>query len=428
MADSSSTPSSSSSVDLESNLLVNKGLTVVDDPELGRTAVASRPLTVLYDIVIRERPLLAWKVGDVEDFLRKFQAASSETQSVIRDMFHPPLEEGSKLKTMATTLASQTDTTLPEDQIHQLLSICATNAHEFVSGCSQQRRQHSALFAYASKIAHSCLPNLAYTSVHEEGKGALEYKLIRPMPTAGSPAAFSYIGGGKKLFQTPTHQRRQKLMQTKAFFCRCPRCLAPDNTRSIRCTNCDEDRFVPCRYNDEAANEENQFNIPTWKCTKCEIEYDRDETQEKETQIEQRLEALVGSKDQAVVESLQQLVEQSTKILSPVHYLTVQALEALTEKSAQTAKSGDATNKAQLYLTAVEAGIRVVLANECLASGCPGCSSSAFAHDPIYEMGVAVFQTSKYLMQVPQSRRPAKGMALVQRYLPVMAQLAHALK
>ncbi|CAB9502881.1 SET domain [Seminavis robusta] len=444
-------------VDLESHVLVNKGLSIEIMEGMGRVAVATKPLdnSYLYQVVLCERPLLVWEVGDMEDFVHQFQSAPQETQDAIMDMFHPPLDSDSspiiaKFRDMAGPLAEATGTDVT--WAHKILAICATNAHKFYSGKTTSRKPHSAIFAYASKIAHSCIPNLAYTSVKSEddnNQGALQYKVIRNIPM-GQPAAFSYIGGGRVLYQTPTHERREKLWRTKSFVCQCKRCSGPDYCRSVQCNTCTQKMFVPCIYN----NEENDYQ-PTWTCRReaCGIRNSQD-IQLQEKLFDDRLQALFQQHqqqtdnetqtDDSAIQALQDLIEESKTSLSPVHHITIQALETLAKwTAANAAVTKETIAKGGLFKIAAEASLQVVLGCECVASGCPGCfdaavlfSSSAAngtstgtgdvlaQHDPIYEMGVTAFTASKLLMHVPEASRPPHAMSMIQRYLPIIAQLA----
>ena len=437
-------------VDLQSHLILNKGLVIeVQEGVMGRLAVATKTFDTLYEVILREKPLLTWKVGDMEDFLMLFQKAPQETQTILLDMYHPPLDADAaasspslaKLKNMAIKLAESITTTMDVDTIHKLLAICATNAHQYCSG-KTVRQEHSAIFSYASKMAHSCAPNLAYTSVRSDDNdgddddnsyGALEYKVIRSIP-CGSPATFSYIGGGKALYQTPTYKRREKLLETKSFWCNCSRCSGPDYCRSIQCTTASCGSVVPCIYQDDDDDGGGRCKA-MWTCQSCGVEHNSDDNELKEKQLADRLEALL-QRDEEIhsdkkIQQLQDLIQDAKRLLSPVHHITVKALETLAQWSASTENPK----------IAAEAGLQVVLACECVAAGCPGCfdsslfssegttssataSDSMFAHEPIYEMGVTVFQTTKDLMRVPQASRSIHSVALVQRYLPVMSQMA----
>lgn len=110
--------------------------------------------------------------------------SDAATQQAILDMYHPPLSApaivGLKKAALALCLSGVgIDVAL----IHKLLAIVATNAHQYygerVAAAGGDMRLYetvsiseapnSALFVYGSKIAHSCQPNLSYTSKTEDG-------------------------------------------------------------------------------------------------------------------------------------------------------------------------------------------------------------------------------------------------------------------
>ena len=166
-------------MDLSAFLIENKGDLVVDRRKgQGRLAVASRPLSTLYEIVVRERPALIWRSDDFCQFLLQFRAAGKGVQDAILDMYHPPLDgSGSDsdssdssgvagLREGARELASMRILEEPHQNdprfIHKLLAIANTNTHEYY-GARHSGTSMSALFLFGSKINHSCHPNMTYT-------------------------------------------------------------------------------------------------------------------------------------------------------------------------------------------------------------------------------------------------------------------------
>ena len=230
-----------SGIDLTCLVESNAGTVVKEQPSMGRVVVATKLIDTTGTKVIRERPSLVWKGNDWRDFLRKFQSCSSSLQGAILDMFHPPLDSDRILpfRVLAQRLVEY-EIVNNIDLIHKLIAIVQTNGHQYYGVPSvsytetfglpgMHTTELSALFVYASKVAHSCIPNTAYTSKTQDG--CLEYKLIRPI-SDGEMVTFSYL---EKLFVTPTHIRREKLMESKSFVCKCQRCIGPDFCRFIHC-------------------------------------------------------------------------------------------------------------------------------------------------------------------------------------------------
>ena len=140
------------SVDLESRLLVNKGLEITTKEGIGRLVVATKSFNVLYEVAIRETPLLVWRLliipGKREidyytDFLERFHDADTVTQNAILDMYHVPLSTmgtlEAQLKTRALDLSASES--FPYDDpsfIHKLLAIVWTNS----TGYDDQPRKY----------------------------------------------------------------------------------------------------------------------------------------------------------------------------------------------------------------------------------------------------------------------------------------------
>ncbi|KAG7358331.1 hypothetical protein IV203_014919 [Nitzschia inconspicua] len=249
-------------------------------------------------------------------------------------MYHPPLSASHvvELRLLASALA-YLGVYQDVEFIHKLLAIVATNGHQYygepIAAEDGDLRQHetfqsseapkTALFLFGSKIAHSCQPNLSYTSKTPDG--VLEYKVIRPI-AMGDLACISYI---EDLFETPTHKRREILSLTKSFLCECPRCTGPDFCRFIRCTDCNV-KIVPCHY-------DCQGNA-SWTCPDCGVQ---DGMERKEQGFVHRLEHLKPRRAEEPFRPLQDLVKDATAQLSPSHHVTIQALDMFARLSASKA-------------------------------------------------------------------------------------------
>ena len=154
--------------------------------------------------------------------------------------------------------------------------------------------------------------------------GAIEYKVIRPMEK-GDVASISYI---TTHWEMPTHKRREELWEHWAFICECPRCTGPDFSRHIRCTECtNRDSFIPCVYDSKRE--------PTWTCQHCGTLGDSRKEQEllsRLTYIENDLYVTDS------LEPLQKLAYEASMSLSPTHYITIQALQTVSDFSAAKAR------------------------------------------------------------------------------------------
>jgi hypothetical protein len=283
--------------DRESSLLMrnveSKELTkVVTRQDLGRIILAATDIDVGY-VVIRETPTMVWRHDDWMDLFTAFQALPEESRQGVLNMFHPPLDRSETMRYLGRlALQLKSRSSLDVGTIHKLLAIAATNAHEYIGTNQELYREvigfderstaaRSALFLYGSKVAHACSPNTSYTSQTADGK--LEYKAIRPI-AAGDMVTFSYL---EKEYETPTHVRRETLLQSKAFLCKCDRCMGPDYTRQIHCPTCS--KFVKCT-NDGSG-------VTLWSCDNCGLIQgtNRNQLEEKEADMRQRIDQVVAN-------------------------------------------------------------------------------------------------------------------------------------
>jgi hypothetical protein len=206
---------------IDSFVLFNGGIEVEERPCVGRTAVSTKAyLDSSKDLcvkILREKPALVVQ-NNYYDYIVNFSRCDKSTQEAILDMYHPPLNEDDlarKKKASAERLYQQLQSRkkllhYSVDFIHKLLTIFASNAHEYTYRAAENGNQDeeennnkcAALFIWGSKIAHSCHPNLAYTSKTKDG--ALEYQIIRTPIQVGDVLSFSYIS--KNLYKIPTYK------------------------------------------------------------------------------------------------------------------------------------------------------------------------------------------------------------------------------
>lgn len=114
----------------------------------------------------------------------------------------------------------------------------------------------AALFADASKVSHSCFPNMLFTSKTTDGR--MEYRAIRPV-AAGDYLTFSYV---QDLFSATAEERRATLLREKDFLCGCDRCCLPDPTRALVCSPCGGTAML-------APGAPGSPAPPRWVCSSC---------------------------------------------------------------------------------------------------------------------------------------------------------------
>ena len=451
----------------------DSALSVACDPQLGRVLVATRSFAV-GDVVLREPPLLTFASVDAVDggplgmrtdggpggLLQAFKAAPETCKDAILDMFHPPLEGSTQhiknRRQEAKIHAKQLgmDVTL----ILKLLLIRDTNAHSF----SGQKENYSetlwgspklaALFDLGSKAAHSCHPNIEYSSKQFYG---LEYRAIRPI-VKGDYLLYSYIGD---LWTSSQVERQNALLTTKFFFCKCTRCHGKDDTRAVTCTKCKTQPAFPSsdlmsaptigstvvlrglqgriklngqrgtikevhdqgRYGLKlkgelvAVNAENLYSTESWQCA-CGSSTDRTDVHRMEAEIAQNLERAKTLARQALHQvtpnHLDDIVSRAIQLLSPTHFLVTRALmEANTilashAAARQRAEGPMAESVALFRHMAAKKGIAAVRTMECMAAGCGlGAAMCTLEHPCVHEATQLVFFTGQDLLQVHPRHR-----------------------
>jgi hypothetical protein len=460
---------------MDSLVVENNGVEIKFKEGLGRIVVATKNFNTLSNIVIRERPAIIWDTGESEhssfrNFLDAYTDASSDVKTNILTMHYPPLDGDSsivtRLRPAAQMLAvsscnssSSGGSSSSSSRHHQydapfilkLLAIIATNAHQYY-GYQQQssddndenlhkyeethqtKCEKTALYLFASKVQHSCDPNVSYTSKTHDG--ALEYKVIKPIQ-AGDEISFSYI---TDLYHTPTFQRRRKLQAEKDFVCMCNRCIGPDFCRVAQCSQCGE--LLPTQTQTQAQGDDLSLKSNIWQCVKgCTPTMDNDcferRYEEKKILIESSLRAETST------DGLYQLIKGVSKNLSPTHYIAIQGWLYLSTLYASKAAEKDkmiqmSKNLPASYLEytsrisdlsvkelrqkAALTGLWAVSLIECVANKCLGCKpgNGMLKHNPNYESSARVFHACIDLMDISVSMYPSGAKLMVTRYLPVL--------
>mmetsp|Transcript_13159 Transcript_13159/g.23859 ORF Transcript_13159/g.23859 Transcript_13159/m.23859 type:complete len:579 (-) Transcript_13159:80-1816(-) len=229
---------------------------VVDDSgdgTMGKIAIATRDFSPL-TLVLLEKPALVYdEENGYHSLFDGFLNADSETRQGILEMHDgPPLSamdamqrdmnvesEFRRYQLQQPRSAQQ----LSGDICKKLLRIAANNAHAFhakptgdmiaknvSSGVAGNAK--SALYVLASKAEHSCAPNLRFCT----DQGRIRYTAEIPI-AKGDHLSISY---GSSFLQTPRKERREFLLENKAFLCNCSRCLGLDECSPLRCDTCQD--------------------------------------------------------------------------------------------------------------------------------------------------------------------------------------------
>jgi len=423
---------------------------IVTTKEFGRVVVATRDFPTIGDVIVRERPLLVWDNRDhgFACYLDAFLSASPEAQSLILDMHTPPTDSKymANLRSTAVALCRQLsnyNAQLGVDKVVQLIGVSNINAHEYYGRPAEAFHEvestearissgKSALFAYGSKIAHSCCPNATYTS--KTADGCLEYKVLAPIQE-GDMITFAYIDNNPSV---PTHLRRQELMDTKVFFCECLLCTGMDYARLHPCPTGACPGKVSCVQPTENSN-------PQWSCTECGAVSDDivRQLKQNELQIQNKLSTLL-MKARMSLSSVHPsiataLVEEATRVLSNTHFLTLQVKSECSRLCASHAQGVSGAvqmgllradsptpygSLVSLRLQSATFNLEFVRGCECVAARCtlgPTCPSYKGNvddfHVPVYTCNVNVFHSLMDLKDVPDSRWPEGSVSLLKRYV-----------
>ena len=420
---------------------------------LGRTTVATRSFDTLYVPVLRERPAIICASGDYLGYLEQFLNSSEDVQMGILDCFAQPLDspmgqslvEPAKLMFLLGVLDDF-------NLIHRLLSIYATNAHQYKdisdkvnTGADEKDDAIGCLPIFGSKINHCCNGGNVGYSAHASD-GCVEYTVIQPIQKDDT-VTFTYL---TDLYETPTPERRQILFDTKHFICECERCNGPDYCRFLPCPECT--KLIACVYAPESSD-------PLWNCSTCGPESsDNDSMIVLERQMEQTLKMIERSVQKLsnfnripefTPADLNELVQECSDKLSPTHYLTMKALRLLVTvctcsayvQTKRLVVRGGWTNPQILALhrAGVEANFRLIAACECVAAGCPGCGSlvangevndsksgtvmdsAVFPHAPLFDRATPVHRAYEELTEyLPPHYWPSYTVTLFTRYLPLL--------
>ncbi|KAI9009650.1 hypothetical protein BC832DRAFT_379888 [Gaertneriomyces semiglobifer] len=197
------------------------------------------------------------------NIIHEYMQLDEEKRRLIQTEFAvPSLFDGHDIVTVIECLAqtahdevSQLSERFTTEELRHLLLVMATNAHEFL----MDQELLVGLYLKGSKLAHSCSPKTVYVS---EGATLIHCALQPIQP--GDLITTNYALSDNIRACWPTPLRREKLLTTKFFECKCERCVGPDDCRIMKCPGCKESAAVYHPTRDE----------PRWICTNCEGQFE----------------------------------------------------------------------------------------------------------------------------------------------------------
>ena len=374
---------------------------------LGRVVVATRSFAP-GEVVMAEQPLIVFDASpgaSPESYLQAFASATSLVQASVLDMFHPPLDKDTPVVVARRRVANGLDGIfgLSKELIHKLLLIRDTNCHSYTGhevaysevmggafGGVPGNSTKAALFDLGSKVAHSCCPNVSYTS--KSRHGGLVYLAIRPI-SADEIVTYSYIDN---TWTSTTRERQATCLEEKDFLCHCTRCAGLDTTCAI---------FCPTKSCAGFANPKSLTQpLQQWTCTVCGPldESGLRTVKQQESSLQQELEELdkLARLGGAIhPNNARSIAERAAKTLSPAHRLVARAYDVVVTLCASHAaaaqragsRQGNYGSQVELRMQAVEAAEKHVKVCECIAAGCHGGIICTISHPAVFECANTVF-------------------------------------
>ncbi|XP_023343748.1 protein msta [Eurytemora carolleeae] len=205
-----------------------------------------------------------------------------------------------------------------EDEVVKLLSSFGFKEKSILTVYRQltantfRRGRGRGLCAGVAMVNHSCSPN---SRVWWDESGSLVLS-ARVKITPGDEITLTYCS---PLLGQPS--RRNKLLQSKGFICRCPRCQ--DGTElgtymsSIRCTKCKPGLICPVGLDEDKLG---------WICSSCGFKPNPEKVSGLLKKVEDELYGLEKEKDPGrKLLLIQQYIEKNKKLFSSDHFLQLRA-------------------------------------------------------------------------------------------------------
>ncbi|KAI8639991.1 hypothetical protein BD408DRAFT_370726 [Parasitella parasitica] len=160
---------------------------------------------------------------------------------------------------------------------------CRINSNAHGLGDNHSRNTDVALGVFplgALFFNHGCNPNTAFIGL---SNGQLAFRTIRPV-AKDEELVVSYLD-----LYSDRDERRQELLQSKHFWCKCKRCAGPMEKsvdrflQGVVCTQCKEDVYVIPATSLEHLSKGNRalyMEQGSFKCAKCESEIACDQVRE----------------------------------------------------------------------------------------------------------------------------------------------------
>lgn len=250
-------------VEIRLNSKFGRVLHALADVAVGEEVFAEEPILLTFSETTDQEEMLLRRVSEksgmnlLEDFVfvKSFCEATDEARSLVLDCYSPPLNEVSRsvlltglMKVVDVAKTYKWSANFDKETLRKVVLIKACNAHGYYS----QSSSAAALYTFGSKLRHSCVPNVVYTSQRRsDGKGSF---VAKKRIHSGDGLFISYIS----IFQS-TIMRNLELLENYLFTCDCSLCTKGiDFFRGRKCTFCTKGT----QYLNQVLDE--------WDCDLCE--------------------------------------------------------------------------------------------------------------------------------------------------------------
>jgi len=324
----------------------------IEVSNIGEVLVATRDFHA-GEVVISETPIILWSTNDLE-LVRKFMDLSEEVRNnMLNTMFFlQPDNTMSDKKLHDSTCKISLERCwkaaeiinihyyagsekVSTNDIFNVLSIANFNCHRWVGPNTMalyetetNKASHmSALLPFLSKVEHSCIPNVIYSSQNQGHVGNGVYIATEDI-IAGDNITFGYTD-----LNVPCTERRKKLLATKDFYCMCKRCSQPCFLSAFLCLqpNCKGCIVANSLTLEDVLSGKNTI---TWTCLLCNSTDPPvqqinalQQIEEGFLPLQQRFTVNHGSGE--CLRQLEVMLEDCGHVLGPTHYFFTKILEQM---------------------------------------------------------------------------------------------------
>ncbi|KAJ3060849.1 hypothetical protein HDU98_003193 [Podochytrium sp. JEL0797] len=177
------------------------------------------------------------------------------------------------------------------------------------------------LFPLASMFNHSCEPNCSFVS---SAHGKLIIRTLRPVEE-GEEVCVSYVD-----LCTPRDDRRGKLLETKHFWCMCPRC-EPSKESTLLAVDSYLDGLLctDCKSPDAFHNSHDDF-----RCTHCSHQISKEQhtetSHDAEASYNNAYDLFKARYNDSAITAFHQFLDKARDVLHPGHQLFLNAYATMT--------------------------------------------------------------------------------------------------